>query len=101
MGAKILALEKARAHVELEQCLMAIRFSPYFFGTQFHPEADPVGMKKHLLTNEKKNQIIEVHGADKYADMLRFLDDPKKLQRTQNQIITAFLNQAIHALQEA
>ncbi|WP_317175610.1 type 1 glutamine amidotransferase [Adhaeribacter swui] len=100
MGAKILALEKERPHVNLERCIMAIRFNAYFFGTQFHPEADPVGMKKLLLEEEKKNQIIQVHGADKYADMLQFLDDPKKLERTQNQIIPAFINQAIQALQE-
>lgn len=101
MGAKILALEKERPHVDLERCLMAIRFNEYFFGTQFHPEADPVGMKKHLLDEEKKNQIIQVHGADKYAEMLQFLEDPRKLERTQNQNIPAFLSQAIHALQEA
>ncbi|PSR57307.1 GMP synthase [Adhaeribacter arboris] len=101
IGAKLLALEKDRPHVNLERCLMAIRFTDYFFGTQFHPEADPVGMKEHLLTEEKKNQIIEVHGAEKYWEMLQFLDDPEKLERTQNQIIPAFLDQAIHALQEA
>lgn len=101
IGAKILALEKERPHVDLERCLMAIRFNAYFFGTQFHPEADPVGMKKHLLNEDKKNQIIQAHGADKYADMLQFLDDPQKLEKTQNQIIPAFLNIAIHALQEA
>ncbi|RDC63381.1 hypothetical protein AHMF7616_01984 [Adhaeribacter pallidiroseus] len=101
MGAKILALEKERPHVSLERCLMAIRFNTYFFGTQFHPEADPVGMKKHLLDEEKKNQIIQAHGADKYADMLQFLEDPRKLEKTQYQIIPAFLNQALLALQEA
>ncbi|MDQ3292453.1 MAG: GMP synthase [Bacteroidota bacterium] len=100
IGAKVLALEKERPHVDLERCLMAIRFSDYFFGTQFHPEADPVGMKEHLMTDEKKSQIIEVHGAEKYWEMMQFLDDPEKLERTQNQIIPAFLNQAIHAMQE-
>ncbi|QMU31645.1 GMP synthase [Adhaeribacter radiodurans] len=101
IGAKVLALEKERPHVPLERCLMAIRFSDYFFGTQFHPEADPVGMKEHLLSEDKKNQIIEVHGEEKYWEMLQFLDDPEKLERTQNQIIPAFLDQAIHAMQEA
>ena len=101
MGAKVLALEKERPHVDLEQCVMAIRFNDYFFGTQFHPEADPAGMKELLLNEEKKNQIIEVHGAEKYWEMMHFLEEPEKLERTQNKIIPAFLDQAIHAMQEA
>lgn len=101
LGAKVLALEKERPHVELEQCLMAIRFNDYFFGTQFHPEADPAGMKALLLNEEKKNQIIEVHGAEKYLEMMHFLEEPEKLERTQNKIIPAFLDQAIYAMQEA
>jgi len=101
LGAKVLALEKERPHIDLEQCLMAIRFNDYFFGTQFHPEADPFGMRELLLNEEKKNQIIEVHGAEKYWEMMQFLEEPEKLERTQNKIIPAFLDQAIHAMQEA
>jgi len=101
MGAKVLALEKERPHVDLEQCVMAIRFNDYFFGTQFHPEADPAGMKALLQEEEKKNQIIEVHGAEKYWEMMQFLEEPEKLERTQNKIIPAFLDQALHAMQEA
>lgn len=101
LGAQLLALEKERPHVNLERCLMAIRFNEYFFGTQFHPEADPVGMKKHLLEEERKKQVIAAHGAAKYYEMLYFLEEPAKLQQTQNQIIPAFLHQAINALQEA
>lgn len=101
MGAQILVLEKERPHVALERCLMAIRFNEFFFGTQFHPEADPVGMREHLLKPEKKNQIIELHGPEKYEEMMALLEDPQILERTQNQLIPSFLNQAINALQEA
>ena len=80
---------------------MAIRFNHYFFGTQFHPEADPIGMREHLLKEEKKQQIIELHGEAKYNEMMAFLDDPQILERTQSQIIPSFLDQAINALQEA
>ena len=101
LGAKVLVLEKERPHVDLERCLMAIRFNEYFFGTQFHPEADPVGMREHLLKEEKKNQIVAQHGEEKYQEMMALLEDPQILERTQNQIIPAFLNQAVNALQEA
>lgn len=99
-GAKILAIEKERPHVALERCLMAIRFSDQIIGTQFHPEADPIGMKMYLLQEEKKAAIIENHGDDKYFDMLNSLDDPGRITLTQSVILPNFLNQAIHALQE-
>ena len=56
LGAKILSLEKIRTHVELERAIMAIRFSPEMVGTQFHPEADPEGMKKHFSVEENRKQ---------------------------------------------
>jgi len=100
-GAKILALEKERAHVPLERCIMAIRFTNEIVGTQFHPEADPVGMKMYLLKDEKKHSIIENHGEEKYTDMLESLDDPARIRFTQSVIVPNFLNEAVHALQEA
>jgi GMP synthase-like glutamine amidotransferase len=100
-GAKILALEKARENVNLERCMMAIRFTNEIIGTQFHPEADPVGMKMYLLKDEKKNSIIENHGEEKYQDMLESLDDPARIRFTQRIIIPHFLNEAVQSLQEA
>ena len=101
MGAHILAIEKERPHVSLERCMMAVRFNDYFYGTQFHPEADPVGMKQHFLNEEKKQQVIDTHGIEKYTSMLTSLDDPQKLQYTQDKILPVFLNFAIKSGQEA
>jgi GMP synthase-like glutamine amidotransferase len=100
-GAKILAIEKERPHVDLERCIMAIRFSEQIIGTQFHPEADPVGMKMYLLQDEKRTAIIDNHGEDKYHDMLNSLDDPARISLTQSVVLPNFLNQAISTLQEA
>ncbi|TAN15686.1 MAG: GMP synthase [Chitinophagaceae bacterium] len=100
-GAKILALEKERPHVPLERALMAIRFSDYFFGTQFHPEADPVGMTVYLEEEEKKKQVIKDLGEEKYQRMLRQLHDPDKIMLTQNVVLPAFLDQATGRLKEA
>lgn len=100
-GAKILALEKEREHVPLERCIMAIRFSNEIVGTQFHPEADPVGMKMYLLKDEKKNSIIGNHGEEKYTDMLESLDDPARIRFTQSVILPNFLNEAVQSVQEA
>jgi GMP synthase-like glutamine amidotransferase len=100
LGSTLLALEKVRPNVELERCIMAIRFNEYFFGTQFHPEGDPYGMKAYLLHTDKKQQVIDLHGKAKYTEMLAFLDEPEKLARTQNEIIPTFLYHAVNALQE-
>lgn len=99
-GARVLALEKERPHVPLERALMAVRFSDYFFGTQFHPEADPVGMSIYLKEEEKKQQVITDLGEEKYQRMLEQLHDPDKIMLTQNLVLPAFLDHAVGRLQE-
>ncbi|MEJ7556775.1 MAG: GMP synthase [Pedobacter sp.] len=96
----VLALEKERPHVDLERCVMSVRFTNEIVGTQFHPEADPVGMKMYLLRDDKKQAIIENHGMEKYQDMLTSLDDTRKLQLTQTIILPRFITEAINALKQ-
>lgn len=92
MGGKILAIEKERPHVPYERAIMSIRFNEYFFGTQFHPEADAVGMSMYLQTEEKKKTVVENHGFDKWASMVEQLNDPDKILYTYNHILPNFLN---------
>jgi len=99
-GADLLAIEKERKHIDLERCMMSIRFSNEIIGTQFHPEADPVGMKMYFLQEEKKRAIIDTHGEQKYLDMLNSLEDPARIVLTQSIILPNFLNKAIGNLQE-
>ena len=99
-GARLLAIEKERKHVDLERCMMSIRFSNEIIGTQFHPEADPVGMKMYLLQEEKREAIIGMHGEQKYLDMLNSLDDPARIVLTQSVILPNFLYKAVGKLQE-
>ncbi|MCC6385289.1 MAG: GMP synthase [Bacteroidia bacterium] len=93
-GAKICALEKIRPHVNLERAVMAIRFSPEIFGTQFHPEADVVGMKFYFSQEEKKKQIISNHGEDKYKEMVSGLTNPVRIQLTHQAVLPQFLQSA-------
>ena len=95
-GGSILCIEKYRPQIKLERAIMAIRFDDSFFGCQFHPEADAVGMKMHLLTEEKKKLVIEKHGEKKYLEMLYHLNDPDKIMLTHNAIIPRFLMLALH-----
>lgn len=98
-GAKILCIEKDRPHVPLERAIMAMRFNEYFFGTQFHPEADAIGMSMYLQTEEKKKTVIENHGYEKWESMLKHLNDPDKILWTYSHILPNFLNIAVNSLQ--
>ena len=98
MGAKILCIEKNRPHVPYERAIMGIRFNDYMIGTQFHPEADAVGMSMHLQTEDKKKTVIEEHGEEKWASMLKHLNDPDKIMWTYSHVLPNFLNQSIEQL---
>ena len=95
LGAKIIALEKIRDHVEYERAIMAIRFSPEMVGTQFHPEADPVSFLAHLKKAEVKEKIIAVKGKIKFRKMLEHLVDEDKIYKTNETLIPNFLEQSI------
>jgi homoserine O-succinyltransferase/O-acetyltransferase len=98
MGAKVLCIEKERPHVPYERAIMAIRFSEYSIGTQFHPEADAIGMSTYLQTEEKKKTVIENHGLAKWDSMIEQLNDPDKISWTYSHILPNFLKIALHSL---
>lgn len=98
MGASILCIEKNRPHVPYERAIMGIRFNEFMIGTQFHPEADAVGMSMYLQTEEKKQSVIELHGFEKWQSMLGHLNDPDKIMLTYSHILPNFLNLAIDHL---
>ena len=99
IGASILAIEKERPHINLERAIMAVRFNRYMVGTQFHPEADAIGMSLHLQTEEKKRNVIENYGEVKWASMIEQLNDPDKIMFTYEHVLPNFLNIAIKHLQ--
>jgi len=95
LGAKVIALEKIRNHVEYERAIMAIRFSEEIIGTQFHPEADPISFLQHLKKPVVREKIIDLKGKAKYRTMLENLVDEDKIYRTNETFIPNFLEQAI------
>jgi GMP synthase-like glutamine amidotransferase len=98
-GAEVLAIEKERPHVLLERAIMAVRFNEYMIGTQFHPEADAIGMSLHLQTAEKKKTVIENYGEEKWNSMIMHLNDPDKIMLTYAHILPNFLSIAVRSLQ--
>ena len=98
MGGKILCIEKDRPHVPLERAIMAIRFTEHMIGTQFHPEADAIGMSMYLQTEDKKKTVIDSHGLEKWESMIDHLNDPDKILWTYSHILPNFLNEAVDCL---
>src|SRR6185312_437742 len=97
MGGQILAIEKERPHVPLERAIMAVRFNDSMIGTQFHPEADPVGMSMYLRRDDRKQTVIAEHGEEKWQSMLDQLEDPDKIRWTYSHVIPNFLRNALSA----
>jgi GMP synthase-like glutamine amidotransferase len=101
IGAKIVVLEKIRPHVQLERAIMAVRFSEEIFGTQFHPEADPVGMLQRFREVDKELHIIETYGEEKYKGMIDDLHDPDKMALTHDTVLPTFMRDAIRKINKA
>lgn len=99
MGASILAIEKDRPHVPFERAVMAVRFNENMIGTQFHPEADAIGMSLHLQTADKKKTVIENYGEEKWKSMITHLNDPEKIMWTYAHILPNFLLHTVENLQ--
>ncbi|MBK7434608.1 MAG: GMP synthase [Chitinophagaceae bacterium] len=99
MGASILAIEKERPHIPLERAVMAIRFNENMIGTQFHPEADAIGMSLYLQTEEKKKTVIDNYGFEKWQSMIEHLNDPEKIMWTYAHILPNFLLHALESMQ--
>ncbi len=94
-GASILSLEKIRTHVQMERAIMAVRFSPYMVGTQYHPEADPKGMYVHFEKEENREVVIKNHSVRKYNAMMKSLEHPEHIARTHHMVIPSFLRTAM------
>jgi homoserine O-succinyltransferase/O-acetyltransferase len=99
IGAEILCIEKYRPHVPYAQAIMGLRFNKYMVGTQFHPEADAIGMSMYLQTEEKKKIVIETHGEQKWKSMIEHLNDPDKIMSTYAHVLPNFLAVAHKQLQ--
>ena len=100
MGGHVLAIEKERPHVPYQRAVMSIRFNDNFIGTQFHPEADAMGMSMHLQKEDKKKIVIDNHGEAKWRSMIEHLNDPDKIMYTYKHILPNFLRLAVGEMVE-
>jgi homoserine O-succinyltransferase/O-acetyltransferase len=98
IGATLLCIEKERPHVPFERAIMGVRFNQYMIGTQFHPEADAIGMSMYLQKEDKKKTVIDNHGFEKWKSMIEHLEDPDKILLTYSHILPNFLHHAVFSM---
>jgi homoserine O-succinyltransferase len=98
LGAKILSYEIVDDAENAQPALAAVRISDEIVGTQFHPEADPESMLYHFKQDERKKQVVEKYGEERYFEMIRILERPGTIQKTRKTVIPSFLNHAIDEL---
>lgn len=98
VGAELLLIERERDRPELKRAMMAVRFSDEMIGTQFHPEADPVGMRSYFSEEERIMAVLDEFGEERYFSMVEDLKDPAKIDRTYSIVLPLFLNKSIQLL---
>ncbi len=100
IGANLLLIEQERDRPELKRAMMAVRFSNEMIGTQFHPEADPVGMRSYFSEEERVKAVLEEFGEDRYFSMVEDLKDPDKIGRTHKMVLPFFLYKSVKKIRE-
>jgi len=98
LGAKILSYEIVDDNPKASPAIGAIRISNEIAGTQFHPEADPESMLYHFKQDERKKQVVEKYGEERYFEMIKILKRPDTIQKTREIVLPSFLNNAIEEL---
>ena len=98
LGAKILSYEIIDDDEKAQPALAAVRISDEIVGTQFHPEADPESMLFHFKQDERKKQVVEKYGEERYFGMIEILKRPGTIQKTRETVLPSFLNNAIEEL---
>ncbi len=99
LGAKLLLIERERPRPEMKRAMMAVRFSKEMIGTQFHPEADPEGMRSYFSEEERVKAVLDEYGEERYFSMVEDLKDPNKIGRTHRTVLPFFLYKAIKNIQ--
>jgi GMP synthase-like glutamine amidotransferase len=97
-GAKILSYEIIDDNNEAQPAIAAIRISNEIVGTQFHPEADPDSMLYHFKQDERKKQVVDKYGEERYYEMIKILERPDTIRKTRSTVIPSFLKNAIEEL---
>jgi hypothetical protein len=95
LGIRILAKEMNPPGREAEPALLALRVSPWWLATQFHPETDPSEMKAIFSEEKKKQSVIGEHGSEKWVEIMDLLEQKNpSLAQTRDCLLPEFFRKA-------
>ncbi|MGH1364007.1 MAG: glutamine amidotransferase-related protein [Calditrichia bacterium] len=100
LDASLLSKEFERIDPTQPKAMMTIRLSDTMFATQYHPEADPDSMNHHFRKAERRQQVVEEYGEERYNKMIALLDRPDTIRKTRSSILPQFINSAVAAVNE-
>lgn len=98
LDAELLSREFERVDPTQPKALMAIRLSDSMFATQYHPEADPDSMLVHFRQPERRKQVVDEYGEERYNHMIAQLDRPDTIRQTRSAILPRFIMDAVAAV---
>jgi homoserine O-succinyltransferase len=92
LGIQILSKESEDA----EAALLALRISPFWLATQFHPETDPLEMKRTFEGESKKTEVVNKFGAGKWSEIMAMLEKQEpSLNDTYQTLLPGFIQEVI------
>ena len=95
LGIQVLARELTPPAPDAEPALLALRLSPYWIATQFHPETNPAEMRAVYSAGKKKDEVLEKYGPGKLEEINSRLDQQNPaLADTFHCLLPGFLSEA-------
>lgn len=92
LGGAVLATEsREELAPEKGRALLALKFAPGVWGTQFHPEADRPGVMAWIEKPEHKVAVTDAYGQLLYERMVKSLADPDRLGKTFSLLVPGWL----------
>ncbi len=99
MGGQLLAVEsRPGGNVDKGRGLIGFDFTPGVVGTQFHPEADRMGVLAWINRPEHAAAFKDAYGNSLYERMMQTLADPNRLGRTFALVIPGWLTSRFNQL---
>lgn len=101
LGGAALATESREGLDDKGRALLAVKFGPGIWGTQFHPEADKPGVMAWIEKPEHRAAVTDAYGQLLYERMVKSLSNPERLAKTFSLFIPSWLTYRFNELASA
>jgi GMP synthase-like glutamine amidotransferase len=101
LGAQVLACESRPGKNDKGQAVLAMKFCPGIWGTQFHPEADKPGIMAWIDKTEHREKVRGAYGDLLLERMVKSMAHPERLAKTFSLLIPSWLTYRFNELARA